>query len=246
TVTYTTTAAATVTATLLDVNGAELALVVPPTHVGAGEHTLMFDGLGQPDGVYTLVLEAVGSAGFPVTRELELVVTRTLGSASLAPAVVTPNGDGTADELTVSFQLAVPATVRLRVLRDGKWVATPFSGPLPAGPQTVVWNGARRAGRTLDGSYSAVIEAADSFGTAAISLPFLLDARAPTIRLAARPPRIWLSEAAAVSLRVNGSLRRLELPGPGFLVLSGIRKVRSIVVVARDAAGNKAVLRRPL
>ena len=48
-----------------------------------------------------------------------------------------------------------------------------------------------------------------------------------------------------MTARVNGSLRRLVAPGPGFLSLSGIKTVRSIVVVARDAAGNRAVLRRP-
>jgi hypothetical protein len=245
TVTYATTAAATVSATLLDANGAQVALIVPPTRVAPGERTFTFDGLGQPDGVYTIVLSAVDAAGQSVSSQIQIVVSRTLGAASLDPAVLTPNGDGIADQLTVSFQLAVPATVRLRVLRDGKWVATPFTGPLPAGPQTLGWNGARRAGRTLDGPYSAVVEAADAVGTSTISLPFVLDSHAPTIKLAARPPRIWVSEAAAVTARVNGSLRRLVAPGAGFLSLSGIKTVRSIVVVARDAAGNRAVLRRP-
>jgi hypothetical protein len=97
----------------------------------------------------------------------------------------------------------------------------------------------------IDGPYTAVVEAADTVGNSTISLPFVLDSHAPTIKLAARPPRIWVSEAAAVTARVNGSLRRLAAPGAGFLSLSGIKTVRSLVVVARDAAGNRAVLRRP-
>ena len=245
TIAYTTNTAATVTATLLDASGAQLAVVLPATRVTAGEHSFAFDGLGQPDGAYTIVLSAIDTAGSSVTRQLQIAITRTLGSAALEPAVLTPNGDGNADELTVTFQLAVPATVRLRVLRDGKWVATPFSGPLQAGPQSIGWNGSKRSGRALDGPYAAVIEATDAFGTATISLPFLLDAHAPTIKLSARPPRIWLSEAAAVTVRVNGSLRRLVATGPGYLALAGIRRIQSIVVVARDAAGNRAVLRRP-
>jgi hypothetical protein len=245
TISYTTTAAATVTVVLLDANGAQLANVLPSTRVAAGEHAFTFDGLGQPDGVYTVVLTATDAVGLSVTRSLGVVVTRTLGAASLAPAVLTPNGDGVADELSVTFQLAVPAAVRLRVLRDGKWVATPFSGQLPAGPQSVRWDGTKRVGRALDGPYAAVIEATDAVGTSAISLPFLFDSRAPVMKLAARPPRIWLSEAAALTVRVNGSLRRLEATGPGYLPLDGIRAIRSLVAVARDAAGNRAVLRRP-
>ena len=48
-----------------------------------------------------------------------------------------------------------------------------------------------------------------------------------------------------MTVRVNGALRRLQSPGPGYLALPGIRKVKSIVVVARDPAGNKTVFRRP-
>ena len=245
TITYTTTAAATVTATLLDATGLQLAEILPPTRLPAGEHAFTFDGLGQPDGVYTAVLAAVDSAGTSVSQQLQISVTRTLGSVSLAPAVFTPNGDGRGDELAVTFQLATPATVRLRVLRDGKWVATPFTGPLDAGPQSIGWDGAKRVGVAPDGSYAAVIEATDTVGTTTISLPFLKDTHSPTIRLYARPPRVWLSEAATATARVNGTLRRLVASGPGYVALSGISRVRSIVVVARDAAGNKAVLRLP-
>jgi len=104
---------------------------------------------------------------------------------------------------------------------------------------------AKRAGKTLDGSYAAVIDVTDAVGTATVSLPFLLDAHPPVVKLASRPIRLWVSEAATVAVRVNGALRRLQSPGPGYLALTGIRKVKSIVVVARDPAGNKTVFRRP-
>ncbi len=245
TITYTTTAAATMTATLLDAAGHPLAELLSSTRVVAGEHTLSFDGLGQPDGVYTVVLTAADAAGVSVSRQVQIAVSRTLGSASLAPAVFTPNGDGKADELQITFQLAAPATVRLRVLRDGKWVATPFTGPLEAGPQTLEWDGAKRVGVAPDGSYAATIEATDAVGTTAISLPFVKDTHAPTIRLSKRPPRLWFSEAATVSARVNGARRRFETTGPGYVTLTGVKRVKSIVVVARDVAANRAVLRLP-
>jgi hypothetical protein len=192
-----------------------------------------------------VAVTAAAADGTSVSQQLRISVIRTLGSASLAPAVFTPNGDGIADELHVTFQLAAPATVRLRVLREGKWVATPFAGPLAAGLQSIGWNGAKRIGTARDGSYVAVVDATDTVGTASVSLPFLKDAGPPTIRLYAEPPRLWLSEAATVTARVNGTLRHLQVPGPGYAALTGIKRVRSIVVVARDAAGNKAVLRRP-
>lgn len=245
TITFTTSAAATVTATLLDAAGALLAEILPATRQLAGAHTVVFDGLGQPDGAYTVVLTAVESGGISVSQQLQILLTRTLGPATVAPAVFTPNGDGKADELRVDFQLAAPAEVRLRVLREGRWVATLFAGTLEAGPQTITWDGAKRIGVAPDGSYTAVIEATDAVGTAAITLPFLKDANAPRLRLLARPLRLWVSEAATVTARVNGSLRHLKADAPGYLSLTGIRRIRSLAVVARDAAGNRAVLRRP-
>ena len=245
TVTYTTNAVATVTVTLLDSAGVQLATIGAPGRLAAGEHSFSFDGLGQPDGIYTIVVSAIDAAGISVSSQLTIAITRTLAGASLAPALLTPNGDGSGDQLTVSFQLAAPATVRLRVLRDGKWVATPYTGSLQAGPQSLGWNGAKRLGRTLDGRYTAVIDATDAVGTATVSLPFLLDAHPPVVKLVARPLRLWLSEAAIVTVRINGSLRRLQAPGPGYLALTGIRMVKSIVAVARDPGGNKTVFRKP-
>ena len=146
-------------------------------------HTIGFDGLGRPDGRYTVVIGATGLDGVTVSQQLELAVSRTLGPASLEPSVFTPNGDGTGDALTVSFELAAPASVRLRVLRDGAWVATPFTGPLPAGAQTVGWDGVKRVGRARDGSYTAVLDVTDTIGTSEVSLPFQMDAHPPTIKL---------------------------------------------------------------
>ena len=49
-----------------------------------------------------------------------------------------------------------------------------------------------------------------------------------------------------MTVRVNGSARRLTAAAPGYLTIGGIRRVRSLVAVARDAAGNRsAALRYP-
>jgi hypothetical protein len=245
TISYATNATATVSVTALDANGVQLAELAPATRLAAGAHTVVFDGLGQPDGLYTIAIVATGAGGLSVTQQVEVAVSRTLGAASLAPALLTPNGDGNGDELTITFQLAAPASVRLTVRREGKWVATPFTGTLGTGPQSLAWDGTRRTGSTPDGSYTAVLEATDAVGTSEATLPFRLDARPPALKLLARPPRLWVSETAAVTVRVNGALRRLTATTPGPLALTGIRKVTTLVAVARDTAGNRAVLRWP-
>jgi len=245
TVSYTTNAVATVTATLLDATGTQLAELAPPTKLPAGTQSFVFDGLGQPDGRYTIMIFAMGLDGAVIAQQLEVGVSSALGPASVAPAVLTPNGDGRGDELKVSFQLGTQASVRLRVLREGAWVATPFSGPLEAGAQSIGWDGEKQTGEARDGAYTAVLEVTDAVGTSQVTLPFALDRHAPTIKLLARPLRLWVSEASTVTVRVNGSLRRLTATKAGPLPLTKIRKVRTLVVVARDAAGNKGTLHRP-
>ena len=230
--------------TLLDAAGAVVTQLLAPTRTVAGEHTLIFDGLGLPDGVYTMVVTAIGSDGARVTSPVTVRITRTLGQATVAPALFAPGVAGRPARLDVGFQLAAPATVRVRILRDGRWVATPFSGTLAQGVQLVGWDGAKRVGRALDGPYTAVVEATDSVGTASITLPFLKDATPPRLRvLAGKTPRLWVSEPAVLTVRVNGALRRLEAPAAGPVSLPGIRKLRTLVAVARDAAGNRTVLR---
>jgi len=245
TISYTMNATATVTATLLDASGVQLADLAPPIRLAAGVHSFAFDGLGQPDGRYTVVIGAVGTDGASVTQPLEIGISRVLGPASLAPSVFTPNGDGAGDELTVSFQLGAPASVRVRVLREGAWVATPFAGPLEAGAGTVEWDGSKRVGNARDGTYTAVLEVTDAVGTSQVTLPFTLDRHAPTIKLLARPLRLAVSEASTVTVRVNGAARRATLSQAGTIPLTGIRKLRTLTAVARDAAGNKSTLRRP-
>ena len=162
TLVYTTTAVATVDVTLLDAAGVVVTQLLAPTRTAAGEHTLIFDGLGLPDGVYTMVVTAIGSDGARVTSPVTVRITRTLGQATVAPALFAPGAAGRPARLDVGFQLSAPATVRVRILRDGKWVATPFSGTLAQGVQLVGWDGAKRVGRALDGSYTAVVEATDT------------------------------------------------------------------------------------
>ncbi len=246
TITYTLSGTATVSAALVDAVGDSLADLLPAVRQTAGPHTIAFDGLAQPDGVYRVVFTATDSRGAAATADVEIVITRTLVSPSLSPAVFTPNGDGRADELRVAFVLSAPATVRLRVLRDGKWVATLANSTFEPGKQTVIWDGAKRIGVAPDGPYTAVIEATDAIGTGAAALPFVRDANPPKLRLSPKPARLWVTEAATVSVRVNGSLRRLEARAPGYVVLSGVKRVRTLTAVARDAAGNRsATLRYP-
>ena len=93
------------------------------------------------------------------TASTQLAISRTLGSTAATRLAFSPNADGFADRIGFSFELAAPAEIRVRILKQGKWVATPFKGPLEPGPHKVEWDGVKRVGRLLDGEYEAVVEA---------------------------------------------------------------------------------------
>jgi flagellar hook assembly protein FlgD len=245
TVSYTLGTNANVGVSVLDESGATVAELEPRTWRRAGPRTVVFDGQDLPDGAYAVHVAANATGGRTAEVDVPVTVTRTLGRVVLASGVVTPDGDGRGDTLSVTVPLAAPATVTVRILRDGRWVATPFSGAAGAGPLTVSWDGAKAVGRARDGAYVVAVAAADAIGTASAELPFLLDGTPPTVRVvSAVPPRIWVSEAATLDVRVNGARRRMRSAGPGPLRIPRIERLRTLVVVARDAAGNQSVFRR--
>jgi hypothetical protein len=219
----------------------ETVQTLPRAYRRAGEHVLRFDALELPDGVYTISLEAKATGGRIAVASVQVAVTRTLEGFVSARSAFSPNGDGRADRLAFRFVLAGPAEVRLRVLRAGKWVATPFTGPLAAGPQRIEWDGSKRIGRLLDGTYDAVLEATDAIGTTTIAVPFVADTRAPKVRIVQRfPLRLLLSEPAQLTLRVGGRSLKRQPTVAGTIVVPGVPRRGTVRVVAWDQAGNKS------
>jgi hypothetical protein len=89
------------------------------------------------------------------------------------------------------------------------------------------------------------VESADAVGTATVALPLLLDRTQPVVRVvSAEPPVLHVSEPASLAVRVNGAMRQLRVEAAGAVRLRGIARLRTLVVVARDEAGNRSVLRR--
>ena len=246
TVSFTLSADANVAVTLLDATGATVAQVEPKQWRRAGPRTATVAATGLADGAYVVRITANATGGRQATLDVPLTVVRTIGRVTLDPPALTPNGDGRGDVLTASIPLAAPAQLTVRILRDGRWVATPFAGAVEAGTQMVTWDGRKRLGKALEGGYTLSVEAVDaSGGTAKVELPFLLDATAPVVRVVSdSPPRLEVSEAATLTIRANGARRVVRATGPGVVRIPRIERLRTLVVIATDAAGNVSTLRR--
>ncbi len=176
TITYSLTSPANVTVKVRNDQGLEL-VTLSKAWRRAGEHAVTFDAAALPDGIYHVEVAATATGGRQAVTSTQIAVTRTLGGVQAARTAFSPNLDGRADRISFRFELTGPAEVRLRILKNGKWVATPFKGPLDTGVRTFEWDGTKRFGRVLDGEYEAVVEATDAVTTATIAVPFSSDTR---------------------------------------------------------------------
>jgi hypothetical protein len=231
TITYTLSATATVTATLRAPDGRELAVLFNGPR-RPGKQAFRFAAQGVPDGRYEIVLVANDSTT-TVTATVPVLVDRTVRGFAASPAAFSPNGDGVADEVTFGFELVRPASVRLEITQAGKTVASVYSAQLPAGAQTLSWNGSG----ARDGRYAGVLTATNEVGSVAHTAFFRIDTVAPRLRaLSFRRLRFAISEAATVRLTVNGRRSTRIVRAGTFSFRAG--RVRSVRIVAQDAAGN--------
>jgi N-acetylmuramoyl-L-alanine amidase len=230
-ITYTLSAPATVTATLRGPDGSDLAVLFSQQRQ-PGKQSFRFTAADVPDGRYEIVLSATDGKQ-TVTSVIPVFVDRTARLFAAAPPAFSPNGDGVADEISFSFELTRAASVRLDIAQAGKTLASVYSADLQPGSQSVTWNGAG----VKDGKYAGVLTATNDVGTVVHTVLFRIDRVPPQLRaLSFRRLRFRVSEAATIRLTLNGRLVTRTVRAGVFSFRAGT--VRSVRIVARDAAGN--------
>ena len=245
--TYRLTNPGSVTLQIVDAVGAVVTTLVEGAWTEAGTHTAVVGGDRLPDGAYSVVLTASPLVGEATQVMLPLRVGRTLGLVTVTPPAFSPNGDGRNDRLEIVFPLARPATARVRIEREGRWIATPLVSELPAGEHRVKWDGTRGAGSLRDGDYRAVVEVADEVSEVSVSVAFLVDTLPPRVRILDAPGvRVEVSEPAVLLVWIDGRALRRQVLRPGVVRIPWQGVARRVRVVAWDAAGNTSgpVLRR--
>ncbi|HKI92454.1 MAG TPA: FlgD immunoglobulin-like domain containing protein, partial [Gaiellaceae bacterium] len=203
TVAYTLAQPATVTATLVDATGAPVSTLWSDSKP-AGVQTFTF----APDaslaaGSYTIAIAAVTAAGTTASVSVPVTVDPTLISVTAGPAIVSLAGGATAG---VAFTLASgPDQVQLDVKLGDEVVATPFSGSLDAGPQSLSWDGKLADGTPApDGAYSLVLTLTDAVTTIVRTVPVTLDSTPPVVTpVSAKAMRFTVSEPVTAVLGVG-------------------------------------------
>jgi flagellar hook assembly protein FlgD len=250
TLAYRLSAAANVSVEIVDASGVVQATVVDRVWAGAGAHTVTLDGSALVDGSYDVRVTARTATGVVVERDTPLTVSSVLGLVSATPAAFSPNGDGRNDTLDVSFALTAPAQVRIRIERDGRWVASPLAATYAAGAHRFTWDGSRVSGRLRDGAYDAVVEVDATTGPISFGAPFVADTLAPRVRIipGARL-KVAVSEPSTLTFVIDGSAVRRVVKKAGTVRIPWPGPARRVRVVAWDAAGNASAptirVRRP-
>jgi hypothetical protein len=240
--TYRLSTAASVSAHVFDAFGTLFATLLDRAWTRAGAHTLAISGDSLADGLYSVAITAATPAGKVAEETVPLVVSRTLGLVTATPPILSPNRDGRNDELVLRFSIADPASVRVRIEREDRWVATPLLGDLPAGDHEVTWDGARPSGTLRDGKYEAVVEAQDAVGVVSYAAPFVVDTTPPRVRfVSGRGIRLTVSEPSTLTLQIDKRTVRRKVSRAGVVRIPWGRVPKRLQVVARDAAGNDSV-----
>jgi N-acetylmuramoyl-L-alanine amidase len=223
---------ATVRIDLQTEQGIQLATLQTATRA-AGRHVFAWNGGGYPDGRYRIVV-AARSGSREVTATTNVVLSRTLSGFGILPAAISPNGDGRADSLAASFNLAAPALANLSIRRGTAGVVSVFGSLLPIGLHTITWPGGVR-----DGTYSVTLTVTDSAGPVTQLLPVRVDRVPPRLKVVnKRPLRVSLSEPARVSFVADGVTSTVFRRKAGvFTVVLG-RSFARLDAFAEDAAAN--------
>jgi flagellar hook assembly protein FlgD len=240
TIRYTLGSPATVTATVHDDDGIALATLFSEAKP-AGQHSFRWVADALPDGNYTVLIAAKTLDGREVANSVRVAVNRTLSFVSALPGFVSPNGDGRADSLRVSFTLAAEADVVVTVRSGPVVTATLLTGRFPPGPRSVTWDGKVAGVRVPDGRYEAVVEVVTPLGTAGQTSKIEVDTVAPVLRLVSAFRRLaTLSEPATVTAVVDGIARTFIRRKAGVFRIPAPSSYRNARVAARDRAGNIA------
>jgi hypothetical protein len=240
---FTLTAPALVTATVSTDLGATPLLTLLSAGVSAGQSSFQWNLGTLKDGRYKLSVVAQTPGATPVTRTAEFVVDRMLGGLTATPSVFSPNGDGVADTVGLSFSLTQPVPAQVVIQRNGAAVATVWSGQVTPGQQVVSWDGTSNGARLPDGEYVVVVTASGSLGAISLLQPVVIDTTPPVLTLLDGPSlRFQLSEAASIAVVVNGQAVVVDQARGTVTIPWSGGPVTSFTAQARDAAGNSSAI----
>jgi len=226
TVGYTLTAAATVTANLVNSTGqvlAPLGTVQKP----AGTWTLTYSSApGTSNGAYAIALTATAGSRV-VAADTSFVVDDILTGLTVTPSNAT-------------FTLTRPAQLVTAQLANGTQVIATPAALATGGPQVIGWQ------QLPDGVYTLTLTVTDDVGTFSRTTSLVVDTTPPRVTvLSATNLRFRVDEPATLTLVVGASRYSRTLKQPGVTQFWLKVKPAAYTLLATDASGNTTTVTYP-
>jgi flagellar hook assembly protein FlgD len=239
TISYTLTAPATVTVTLLDANGLTLSTLYTEAKPAGAQSFAFTAEPGLANGDYTIALSAAAVSGRTATAAIPLAVDDILTGFAETPPVFSAALHQSA---ALTFTLARAPTSATFSVSSGTTVVASPPVQLAAGPQTLTWDGANAP----DGTYTLSLQIVDGTTTFTRTATVTLDSTPPTITpLSYRNLRFRISEPTLLTLIVGAARYSRTLKQPATTQFWLRTRPRVYTLVATDAAGNRSSLRYP-
>ena len=205
-------------------------VTIPVARAGTG--SIAWDGRADgggyvPDGDYTLTLTPLDRArNAGPARSVDVSVFGAFVGLSPSPVRFYPqDGDALAPRTVARFKLGAAADVTLRVVNSAGATVRTVSGPYPAGPVAIAWDGRTNAGGYApQGLYRILVAASvgartETHTTSVQAAAFELRPSAPTVR---RGKRMGLTVVTSEPLKGNPRLT-VHQPGLGAYAVKLIR-----------------------
>ena len=233
-VSYTLSAAASITAELVDPTGVTATLLTQ--NKTAGAQSFSFSAVGLVDGNYTIKLTARDLIGRVAQATLPVTISHSVLSFTSDSQLVSPNADGRHDQAVFKVVLAQPSDVTL-ALSSTLFSFPLLSASLGIGNQSFAFTGTAANGAQVpDGSYTATLDV----GGLTQSLPLVVDRVPPSIAIVSiKPLTVRVTEPVTVIATINGRIVKAAVK-PGNTKISPKTVVSTLRLVARDAAGNES------
>ena len=189
-----------------DAKGKAIRTLSVGTRPGAERTTIHWDGQVKSDGALVPAVEGTTTvevslrdlAGNAASLQRTVVVDSTLGYLTVQPGTISPDGDGVQDATAVGFTLTRTARVTVQVREGAATLATLFSGELPAGTQTLTWDGMLHDVAAAGGSYTLRLTASGEIGASTLT---------QTIAVDCEKPQLTAPAAATVKPKATATLR---------------------------------------
>jgi flagellar hook assembly protein FlgD len=196
---------------VVDAAGDALRRVTPWTWVTATPQKAEWDGrilsagklTPAPEGQAVIQVDIQDAAGNVTSAKRKITIDRTLALTGVSRDVLSPNGDGVFDDVTLSYKLTRAADVTAAVLSGGSAVRTIAVGPLSAGKQSLVWDGGLDGGEAAAGGvYTMRLTADGELGATSVTREVAVDVAAPRLKVPASV-RVARRRTARISFRVK-------------------------------------------